>query len=87
MFPRLAEDPRTLTLHPQNLLNKIRLRRSFARATRQSWHLTMPRKAERDVHEGVSRDVAGSAHMVVLAQGQDSPFGGADELGDNVEFF
>jgi len=48
-------------------------------------HYTM--QAERDVHEGVTREVTGLAYVVGTTEVQNSQLGGADELGDNVEFF
>jgi hypothetical protein len=48
-------------------------------------HYTM--QAELDVHESVTRAVAGTASDTAKVDGQNSPPGEADELGDNVEFF
>jgi hypothetical protein len=48
-------------------------------------HYTM--QAERDVHESIIRAVTGTAHDTAPVDGQNSPTGEADELGDNVEFF
>jgi hypothetical protein len=39
------------------------------------------------VHEGIIRAVTGTAHDTAPVDGQNSPTGEADELGDNVEFF
>jgi hypothetical protein len=48
-------------------------------------HYTM--QAERDVHEGIIKAVTGTAPDTAPVDGQNSPPGETDELGDNVEFF
>jgi hypothetical protein len=48
-------------------------------------HYTM--QAEVDVHQSVARAAAGTAPDIAQVDGQNSPPGEADELGDNVEFF
>ena len=48
-------------------------------------HYTM--QAELDVHQSLTRAVAGTAPDTAQVDGQNSPPGEADELGDNVEFF
>ena len=48
-------------------------------------HYTM--QAERDVHEGVTKAVAGAAPVAVLAEQSGSPPKEADEFGENVELF
>jgi hypothetical protein len=48
-------------------------------------HYTM--QAERDVHEGVARAMAGAASAAAPAPPSAFPPGEAAELGENVEFF
>jgi hypothetical protein len=48
-------------------------------------HYTM--QAERDVHEGVTKAVVGTAPVAVRAEQSEFPPEEAAELGENVEFF
>ncbi len=48
-------------------------------------HYTM--QAERDVHEGIARVVAGAAHVTVRTEEAEVSPKEAEELGENVEFF